>query len=195
MKVDRLRSYIGILICVFGFQLSSFGQTKTGMRIGYNRSKENVKSRGSSINSQGVGSWMFGLFATSSFSETIDNQIAINVSSYGGEFDDGNQISRLTYVSIPILLKFSLDENSSILAGPQLGFLAKAKLKTPFEIIDIKELYKQHNWSFLIGYEVKLLKGTGFGLRYIYGLTNIDYSSDDLSSKINSFQIYLLLDF
>lgn len=79
----------------------------------------------------------------------------------------------LSYVNVPLLVKYQFIKNIFIETGLQAGFLVAAKVKTSQGSGDIKDNYETFDLSWPIGIGFKLENGLGANLRYNAGLTNV----------------------
>ena len=146
-----------------------------------------------------------GGYLTKSISEQIAFQPELLISSVGSktkesgtdpDFGDysieGN--AALTYVTLPVMFVFNLNETISLQAGPQVGFLMAAKLKydiksdfiTASGSEDVKEQFKPIDFgvNFGIGATFGLINAA---LRYNLGLAEI--GEDDANLKNSVIQI------
>lgn len=147
-----------------------------------------------------------GGYMTKSISEQITFQPELLISSVGsktkesgtdpdlGDYSiEGN--AALTYITLPVMFVFNLNETINLQAGPQLGFLMAAKLKYDIEsdfidmsgTEDVKEQFKPIDFGVNVGI------GATFGLinaalRYNLGLAEI---GEDTSLKNSVIQISL----
>ena len=79
----------------------------------------------------------------------------------------------LSYVNLPLLVKYQFIKNIFIETGLQPGLLVSARVKTSQGSGDIKDNYKSFDLSWPIGIGFKLENGLGANLRYNLGLTNL----------------------
>lgn len=104
-------------------------------------------------------------------------------SAQGAKFNTGSVETKiqLGYINVPLLLQYMFDNGFRLQAGPQVGFLVNAKLKTPNLTVDVKDNYKKVDVGLGagIGY---VNPSTNFGIdaRYNLGLSNIN---DNVSVK------------
>jgi hypothetical protein len=101
------------------------------------------------------------------------------------------------YVNVPVLLKYTHFTGVFIETGPQIGFLASAKLSADGNSADWKKYYNSSDVSWVIGVGVKI-PATPISLdaRYNFGLSNIDNNSqtgDNGSLHNGSFQIGIMI--
>ena len=105
---------------------------------------------------------------------------------------------KLTYVEIPVLVKFKPKMNGSIqpaiFAGPALGILVSAKAAS----VDVKDQFKSTDFGAVFGAGIELAAGAkgkvSFDARYALGLSNILKDSGDVSVKngVASFNVSYL---
>lgn len=79
----------------------------------------------------------------------------------------------LSYVNLPILVKYHLVKNFFMETGLQAGLLVDAKVKTSQGSGDKKDLYKSFDLSLPVGIGFEFLNGLGANLRYNAGLTSV----------------------
>ena len=78
----------------------------------------------------------------------------------------------LSYVNLPVLVKYEFIKNVCLETGLQAGLLISAKVKTSQGTGDIKDLYNSFDVSWPIGIGYQLKNGLGANFRYNLGLTN-----------------------
>ena len=117
-----------------------------------------------------------GVFVTWMFTEQLGLQPELLFSTQGSKDDeDAYDYSILTnYVNLPVLLRYNINEMFSVHAGPQFGFLMSAKEEDDDgDKDDIKDDFKGTDVGIALGAEADLPSNLGFGLRYVFGLTNV----------------------
>lgn len=110
------------------------------------------------------------------------------------ETDPGNIIKEtfdmkncLGYLNLPVLLKFKAS-GWSVFAGPQIGYLLYANVKSDGESLDNREAYKSTEFSGIAGFSYTLRNGFGADVRYQFGLANIAKDPEpQLAQKSNAF--------
>jgi hypothetical protein len=90
----------------------------------------------------------------------------------------------LTYINVPIMIKYYLVGGLNLQAGPQFGFLASAKGDlvqlsggNPGQALlnqDLKSFLNSSDFSFGFGAGLDLPLGINMGIRYNIGLSNIN---------------------
>jgi hypothetical protein len=79
----------------------------------------------------------------------------------------------LSYLNLPVLVKYHLIEEVYLETGLQAGLLINAKVKTSQGSGDIKDLYESFDLSLPLGAGYQLKNGFGANLRYNQGVTNV----------------------
>lgn len=79
----------------------------------------------------------------------------------------------LSYVNLPVLVKYEFIEKMYLETGLQAGLLISAKVKTSQGTGDIKEHYESFDLSWPIGIGYQLENGLGANFRYNLGLINV----------------------
>jgi Outer membrane protein beta-barrel domain len=104
--------------------------------------------------------------------EVMFNQINADTSSDFSKIYNFNKISaiKLQYLSIPVLLNYSLNKIVVLQAGPQFGILVNKKNSL---IQNGKEAFKAGDLSMLGGVQLSVLNFRIYG-RYAIGLNNIN---------------------
>ena len=95
----------------------------------------------------------------------------------------------LDYINVPLLLQYMFDNGFRLQAGPQLGFLIRAKTKVNDTSVDIKDELKPIDVGLSVGASY-VFPPTGFGLdaRYNFGLSSINKESN-VTSTNRGFQL------
>ncbi len=176
------------------------------------------ESTGESV--KGRTSFHVGALAQYSFSEKFAIQAELLYSELGNKYEysesfnydgplragGGNYsykeevITKLSYISLPILAKYFIITGLSIEAGPQFSFLVSAKQdwedtysddfgsESDSGSEDIKDFMNGFDIGGAIGATYELDFGLFFSARYVFGLTEI-YDVGSLKNKNNVFQI------
>jgi hypothetical protein len=116
-----------------------------------------------------------GIFANLSLSNHIAFQPELLYSQKGGrpQIRNNDDVAlRLHYVDVPLALHVNVG-GLFFEAGPQVGFLAGARLKVNNTYTDVKESYNTVDAGYLAGLGYQRKSGLGVGLRYNGGITNI----------------------
>jgi hypothetical protein len=183
-----------VVLAVFAFAPMAFSQISGGIRLGANIANQKYDADGISVSPDSKLGLLGGLYLTASLSDKIAIQPEIFFSSMGSKFDlFGEELkTKLSYISVPVLLRYNINENFNFQVGPQLGLLMSAKGEADGDSEDIKDGYKGIDFGAALGLGVDFGKFNG-GLRYVAGLSNVndDDSDGDLTLKNNTFQIFV----
>ena len=98
-----------------------------------------------------------------------------------------NRSISLNYLSLPVLLTYKPIPLLSFQAGPQFGLLMNTSQNI---MVNGGKTFKTGDFSLIAGVQLDLDKFKT-GIRYVYGLTNINHSEDIDPWKIQGFQVYL----
>lgn len=142
---------------------------------------DDAESEGSEAKS--VTGFHIGAVAEFGISETFAIQPEIVYSQQGAnrEYETGEETEQnLSYLNVPIALKYYVTEGLSIQAGPQVGFLLSAKGDTfdmvnggILEDVDNKDAFETVDFGVFGGLGYDLPMGVFFQARYYVGLTSI----------------------
>ncbi|HTL07006.1 MAG TPA: porin family protein [Chitinophagaceae bacterium] len=112
-------------------------------------------------------------------------QPEVMYSAQGSKVSSGSEDGtyHLGYINVPVLVKYKDPSGFFVEAGPQIGFLLNAKVKSQGVSVDAKDTFKGADFSaaFGIGYLSPL--NIGIDARYNLGLNNIAKYGDNESAK------------
>lgn len=176
-----------VLLFVVGASLSAFSQAEVslGLKAGVNLSKLNTDNVTDASN---ITAFHGGAFALFKFTK-IGIQPELLFSQQGSSIDDvslGAGDLKMSYMTIPVMLKFYLAAGFNIQAGPQFGFLNSAE----FEGTDIKDAFKSSDVSANVGVAWDAPFGLVLDARYNIGLSDInDGGGDEITSSVFQFSV------
>jgi hypothetical protein len=110
---------------------------------------------------------------------------------YGSKTGEDGGVSKLDYLTIPVLGRFKVADGFYAFAGPQIGLLLSAKSNYNDEIVDEKDNYKSTNISALFGAEYKFTDKLSLGASYNAGLTSIAKDNDESKLTTIGFSVNL----
>lgn len=118
-------------------------------------------------------------------------QPEVMYSGQGARYQNFNSRLNLHYVNVPVLFQLMFGNGFRIHAGPQAGFLIKAKFKNDDVSLDYTDNYKTLDLGLSLGGSY-LHTASGFGIdaRYTHGLSNINDSGSTRTSN-RGFQLGL----
>lgn len=126
--------------------------------------------------------------------ELLYSQMGATVSAsalYGGD-----QKLVLSYIDLPILAKYDLSKSIGLYAGPQIGYLNSAVIKSANSLSfypnnDFSSHVKKIDVRAIIGVDVYFSEVMYLSGRYQLGLMNASSSTDGVTDKNNAFTITL----
>jgi hypothetical protein len=175
------------LAILAAFSTASFAQLSGGARLGLNLSNFGGDD-GEGDMKTGL---QLGVYVVGNLSEKLAIQPELVYSSFGAKEDySGTEVTTaLSYISIPVLLRYNINEMINIHVGPQFGILASAKAKTDDDDVDIKDDMKGLDTGLAIGLGLDFGKFNA-GARYYAGLSNI-VDADEVDVKNTAIQIVI----
>ncbi|MEM0516740.1 porin family protein [Aequorivita flava] len=126
-----------------------------------------------------------GIFAGIKFTENVGIQADLLYSQQGAEFDAGE--FDLTYVNVPVVLKYYLVKGLNIQAGPQFGFIVDDQIKDVLGNIYDAE---KSDVSGIVGAGYDFPFGIRVDARYNFGLSDVSKDLDG-KNKNNVFSVAL----
>lgn len=164
-----------------------------GIKAGANFANQKIDYEGLDISPSSRTSLHLGVFLTIMVSETFGVQPELMYNSVGSKIEIGGEdgISKVNYLSVPIMVRYNPVAIFNIHAGPQFGFLLSAEDEYDGNSEDTKDEYKQLDLGLGIGAGVDLPMGLGFSARYVVGLSNIADTEDLEDVKLTNSVIQL----
>lgn len=95
---------------------------------------------------------------------------------------------KVNYINVPVMVQYSIVPEFYLEAGPQVGFLTAAKVKSGDVTVDIKDNMQSVDFGLGFGFGYKFDMGLGVNARYNFGLTKV-YDSDQVNSKNSVAQV------
>ena len=170
-------------------QETSFGAKLNGVFTTFNISGDGAEMNNYSEGKPGLS---LGLIAEFGLSDNFAIAPELLYSSAGDIFkmsESGASMETkffLSYLQIPIMAKYYINDSFYLNAGPQIGFLMSADGEytvtydgeTETDSEDIKDEFNSNDFGFNIGAGYKLESGLFFDFRYTAGLSDIIVDKD-----------------
>ncbi|MCF6350354.1 MAG: PorT family protein [Flavobacteriaceae bacterium] len=179
-----------LLILVLFLSISISAQTYFGFKVGANFANfsGDVENNGikPSFHVGGVVEVQINDFFS------VQPEVLFSMQGYQDK-DDALLKYNYHYVNVPIMVKYFVNENFSIDAGPQVGMLLAAKISTGTEeLTDVKDLSNTFDYGVNLGGSYEMDNGMNINIRYNYGLANVfDNESNDLKANNTVIQVSL----
>lgn len=185
------------IILIFFISITTTSQNVLyGVKAGMNLSKFSGNSNEPFAKYNGkVGFHLGGIFELS-LTEKFSIQPELLYSYQGTNINSGERVISMNNLQLPIIGKYYIVKGLSAEAGPIFGYLLSAKYEATLtsqggrESVDISDNYKAVDIAFGLGASYKLKSDLFFGIRYNFGLSNIN-DLDLKNSKVrnNVFQL------
>ena len=179
------KTLIVLLLSVVGYGAFAQAQVAIGLKAGVNVAKLNNDD----VESSSITAFHGGAFALFKFT-SIGIQPELLFSQQGTSIDDvslGKGDLKMSYMTIPVMVKFYLPGGFNLQAGPQFGFLNSAE----FDGNDVKDSFKNSDMSLNVGAAWDAPFGIVLDARYNIGLSDIseDSSIGEFKSGIFQFSV------
>jgi hypothetical protein len=162
MKKHVLMLAIAITFCSTGLMAQGISG---GFKAGLNFANQKLSSDLFSVTPDGRTSFHAGFFATINMG-TIGLQPELIYNSVGSKFDDN--VSKIDYLTIPVMIRINFAKIVNIHAGPNFGFLLSAKNDDG----DFKDEMKGMDLGVGVGIGLDLPMGVIVSARHNIGLSN-----------------------
>ncbi len=183
------------IISEFSF---SFAQSNTGLGIkgGLNIATQTTTGEGENVYTENLMRFHGGVYFNIFLNDKFAFQPELMVSGKGSKWNDPsyNTSDLLTYIDLPLLIRYQPIKLINIHAGPQLGYLISAK-QDPMdsnEKIDIKDWYNNFDIGLAFGAEANLPFRVNITVRYVLGFSTVTNELEYIDPwKNNFFQVSL----
>lgn len=160
-----------------------------GPKVGYNNAKLEGRSWQDFHDNNSINGFHVGAFAEIRFNK-FAIQPEVYYSSAGGKWKTTFENAtvehdfNLSYVNVPLMLKYYITNGIAIEAGPQAGFLTDSKVK--FSDLDPESpKFNDFDFSLNVGLSVNLPLNFMISARYNAGMTNvIDEPNVDWKNRV-----------
>jgi hypothetical protein len=178
--MKKLILFVAVALCITtGVMAQGVG---LGVKAGLNFANQSYDVGSFSASPDARTSFHVGAFATFKFG-MFGLQPEVLYNSVGAKFDD--DVTKIDYLSVPILLRLNFAKIVNIHAGPQFGVLLSAKE----EDVDIKDELESSDLGIAFGAGLDLPMGLTASARYVIGVKDIDVSTGGVEAKNNVFQL------
>ena len=187
MKKHVLMLALAITFCSTGLLAQGISG---GFKAGLNFANQKLESDGFDFNPDGRTSFHAGFFATINMG-TIGLQPELIYNSVGSKADLGSlgeMVTKIDYLTVPVMVRINFAKIVNVHAGPNFGFLLSAQQEFGGDTDDIKEDLKGMDLGLGVGLGLDLPMGITAGIRYNLGLSNAS-DIDDVDIKNNVVQL------
>lgn len=168
---------LSIILILCAVSSASLAQTfGFGPKAGVNLSNY----RGGNIETDAKVGYHLGGLLNFGFGNVFSIQPEVLFSTIGAKVESGGSKTdfKISYLTVPVMLKFKTRSGFYLEAGPQAGF--RLSESVPDQTID--HFAKNLDISLGAGFGYQSNIGLGIGLRYVAGLSKVgDFSSQEIS--------------
>lgn len=175
------------LVLMFFLSAGAFAQGLSGgVKAGLNLANQTFSGNGYTTSPSFLPTLHAGVYLTGMLSEHLGLQPELLYSGQGAK--SGSEKLKLTYISLPVLLRYNVNSVVSFHAGPQVSFLTSAKDKVGSSSIDMKDNLKSTDLSLAAGVGIDLPMKLNFNFRFIKGLNDIN-DADNSQVKMKNYTL------
>lgn len=191
--------YLFLWISVTGMFINTSAQKQIqfGLLGGLNYSKMNFERVSLPATNPYKTSFGFsaraGMFMEVSLQRKLSLRNEYIYTEVRGKVDDDNIRFDLNYLSLPVLFSFKATNALSLLAGPEVAVLIKARKKQDNTTEIITHDVEERSIGFTFGMAYQFVKKLGFHVRYQHGFNHIGIGqrSDVREFKLDQLQALL----
>lgn len=186
-----------LVVFLIAFFLSVFSQIEAqskigfGIKAGINYSDQVTSGTGENVNVRSIIRYNGGAYFNFFLLDKLAIQPEILLSGKGSDWDDPvyDVKDLLTYIDVPLLIRYQIINLINIQAGPQFGYLVSAnqKDKSSGEVIDIQDYYKKPDLGVVVGAEANLPFKINITVRYVIGLIGTTTDVEYIEPWLNNF--------
>jgi hypothetical protein len=188
-----MKKFLLLPVCLLCISSLLFAQKRlgAGLKAGVNVATQVTSGMAENVDSQSLVGFHGGVTVNYFILDRLAIQIDGLISQKGSKWSDPyfSGKDKLSYLDIPMLVRFQVLDFLNIHAGPQFGFLLKAtQIQDGGDKVDIDDYYKSTDIGMVLGAEANLPLNLNVTLRYIFGLSSVDtevyYDVDDWRNNV-----------
>jgi len=171
----------------------SYSQSKPGLGIkgGINIATQYTSGEGENVYNESLMRFHGGVYLNIFFHDKFALQPELMISGKGTKWSDPSfeTSDLLTYIDLPLLIRYQPIDLLNIHAGPQIGYLISA-MQDPVagdEKVDIKDWYNNLDLGLAFGAEANLPIGVNITARYILGISSASNEVEYIDPWKNNF--------
>lgn len=162
-----------------------------GVKGGINFATQSTTGEGENVAVRQLLGYNAGVYGNLFLTDFLGIQAELLIASRGSDWDDPyyNVKDLLTYIDLPLLIKYQPIKYANIHIGPQFGYLLAAKHEDndDGELTDIKALYNDFDLGLVFGAEANLPFRVNFTVRYVVGLVSATNDVEYIDPWRNNF--------
>jgi opacity protein-like surface antigen len=184
-----MKKFILIAVIIIAGFSKSFGQFKIGCTAGLNLS--NLRYNGFDGNTP-LLNYNAGFFTQFPLNKQlfIKSSLLYSVKGFNSIYiPQGTVPTRLSYISLPLLVGFNANKRLSFLLGPEINLLLNATTKISGTKITRTDKFEKFDYGLMIGTSFNFNPKFGIDLRYSYGFSKLEkFFYYDMNGNITGFE-------
>ncbi|EOZ96893.1 hypothetical protein A33Q_2203 [Indibacter alkaliphilus LW1] len=156
---------------------------QVGLRTGLNVSNFNGYSFDSRV------AFRAGVFYGLDLMENIKIEPGLYFSQKGIQESSDGISDRLSYIDIPVVVRYGLSEKLNVFAGPQASVLAARRYENPDGVSRATSTIRGYDLGAVLGVFYELYDGLGAQLGYDMGLISLNYFDTNVKSRVFHFTL------
>ena len=196
MSIKKFTLLFGLYVSIY---TQAQSQNKFGLKAGLNIANLQINDPFTEYKSR--ASYHLGGFAHFYLNKYVAIQPELLFSGQGTRvrLDHGDDVVprygiaewKLNYVNFPVMVQYLLKNGFRFETGPQVGLLISAKSKYYLDVYNMKNDFKDLDFSLGMGASYLTKTGLGFGIRYNLGLADIsEISSPETKNRVFQFSLF-----
>lgn len=162
-----------------------------GVKGGINLATQSTTGEGENVAVRQLIGYNAGVYGNVFITDFLGIQAELLVATRGSDWDDPFYYVKdlLTYIDLPLLIKYQPIKYANVHIGPQFGYLlsARQKDKDDGEVRDIMDWYNPLDVGLVFGAEATLPFRVNFTVRYVVGLVSSTNDVEYIDPWMNNF--------
>ncbi len=190
--MKKLFAVLTIMLIYAGFSISvAQSNLGYGVKGGINVANQTSPDEAENVYVKNLIRFHGGVYLNYFFLDNLAIQPELLVSGKGSKWDDPYTDTRdlLTYIDMPVLIRYQPVKILNIHAGPQFGYMISALQDdiSGDDKIDIKDWYNNLDIGLVVGAEANLPLRINLTVRYILGLSEVTNDVEYIDPWKNNF--------
>lgn len=178
-----MKKLLLLSFAIFGMMTFQDLHAQGGLRTGINVSNFNGYSFDSRV------AFRAGAFYGVEVMENIKIEPGIYFSQKGIKSDVEAVNDRLSYIDVPIVVRYSVTEKFNVFAGPQASVLAARRFEGPDGVSRATSTIRGYDLAAVLGVAYEIYNGVGVQVGYDLGLIDLNYFDTNVKSRVFHFTV------
>ncbi|PRY87656.1 outer membrane protein with beta-barrel domain [Mongoliibacter ruber] len=178
MKKLLLLSFV-----IFGLMTTQNLFAQVGLRTGINVANLNGYSFDSRVAFRAGAYYGFELM------DKIKVEPGLYFSQKGIKSDVEAVNDRLSYIDVPVVVRYGVTEKLNVFAGPQASVLAARRFEGPDGVSRATSTIRGYDLAAVLGVAYEIYNGVGIQVGYDFGLIDLNYFDTNVKSRVFHFSV------